>query len=156
MSARSERRIAVRGLGRIGAAGAGLLSKAGDRLLLYAEFFDVASLLKVVFEPCGFGPFCCCDVVCVERIAKGNLDGSFRRPRSSRCVWGGRCGVKAEHLFNGDTKRAGKLARFLLMGLKLGGLAALEFCLKPVVEVEEFVEGVGGQFVRFRGLRALL
>ena len=71
-------------------------------------------------------------------------------------MWGGRCGVEAEHLFDGDTKRAGELACFLFMGLKFDGLAALEFCLKPEVEVEEFVEGVCGQFVRFRGLRVLL
>ena len=32
--------------------------KAGGRLLLDAEFFDVASLLKVGFEPIGFWPFC--------------------------------------------------------------------------------------------------
>jgi hypothetical protein len=32
--------------------------KAGGRLLLDAEFFDVASLVKVGFEPIGFWPFC--------------------------------------------------------------------------------------------------
>ena len=71
-------------------------------------------------------------------------------------MWGGQRDVEAEHLFDGDTKRAGELACFLLMTLKLGGLAALEFCLKPEVEVEEFVEVVCGQLVRFRGLRVLL